>query len=76
MHEVSTGTFEDQHRHPLITRTILFLMQWLTLQRWRRDFRNDFDKFSHGLKNYSYVYLQISIRKTAHKVNQSTMRAV
>ena len=74
--EVSTCTFEGQHRHPLITRTILFLMQWLTLQRWPRCFRNDFDKFSHGLKNYSYVYFQISIRKTAQMVNQSTMQAV
>jgi hypothetical protein len=33
MQEVSTGTFEDQHWHPLITQRILFLMQWLTLQR-------------------------------------------
>jgi hypothetical protein len=30
---LSDCTFEDQHRHPLITRTILFLLQWLTLQR-------------------------------------------
>ena len=42
-------------------------VQWLTLQRWPRGFRNDFDKFSHGLKNYSYVYVQISIRKPLKK---------
>jgi len=79
MHEVLTdSTFEGPHRHPLITRTILFLVQWLTLQRCPRGFHNDFDKFSHGLKNYYSVYLEISIRKRAHKVSYliSTLPAV
>jgi hypothetical protein len=46
MHEVSTGLCEDQHRHPLITRTILFLLQWLTLQRY-----GDLEVFATTLTN-------------------------
>jgi hypothetical protein len=46
MHEVSTGLYEDQHRHPLITRTILFLLQWLTLERY-----GDLEVFAMTLTN-------------------------